>query len=69
MLAYLAVSGLVLTRLRGPVGGLTVTEQRLEGELRFVNSRLITNWLVMHNLLLLVDHISMYRACYALVRR
>ncbi|XP_062509989.1 ATP-binding cassette sub-family D member 3-like isoform X2 [Corticium candelabrum] len=43
MLAYLAVSGLVLTRLRGPVGGLTVTEQRLEGELRFVNSRLITN--------------------------
>ncbi|KAL5486881.1 hypothetical protein EMCRGX_G019418 [Ephydatia muelleri] len=43
MLIYLAISGLVLTRLRAPVGRMTVKEQQLEGELRFVNSRLITN--------------------------
>ncbi|KAK3609748.1 hypothetical protein CHS0354_029196 [Potamilus streckersoni] len=43
MLAYLAVSGLILTRLRRPVGKLTVIEQKLEGEYRYVNSRLITN--------------------------
>ncbi|KAL5017351.1 hypothetical protein ScPMuIL_006940 [Solemya velum] len=43
MLGYLAVSGLLLTRLRRPTGKLTVTEQRLEGEYRYVNSRLITN--------------------------
>ncbi|XP_069128323.1 ATP-binding cassette sub-family D member 3-like [Argopecten irradians] len=43
MLVYLAVSGLILTRLRRPVGKLTVIEQRLEGEYRYVNSRLITN--------------------------
>ena len=30
-------------RLRRPIGRLTVAEQRLEGEFRYVNSRLITN--------------------------
>ncbi|KAG7457166.1 hypothetical protein MATL_G00243660 [Megalops atlanticus] len=43
MMAYLLVSGLFLTRLRRPIGKMTVTEQRYEGEYRFVNSRLITN--------------------------
>ncbi|CAH1772647.1 unnamed protein product [Owenia fusiformis] len=43
MLLYLAVSGLILTRLRRPIGKMTVVEQRLEGEFRYVNSRLITN--------------------------
>lgn len=36
-------SGLILTRLRRPIGKMTVMEQRYEGEYRFVNSRLITN--------------------------
>ncbi|KAH9504673.1 ATP-binding cassette sub- D member 3 [Bulinus truncatus] len=43
MLMYLAFSGAVLTRLRRPVGRMTVSEQKLEGEYRYVNSRLITN--------------------------
>jgi len=43
MLGYLLVSGVVLTRLRRPIGRFTVKEQRLEGEFRYVNSRLITN--------------------------
>lgn len=43
MLLYLAISGVVLTALRKPTGRFTVHEQRLEGEFRFVNSRLITN--------------------------
>ncbi|KAL6098200.1 abcd3 [Pungitius sinensis] len=43
MMTYLIVSGLFLTRLRRPIGRMTVTEQRYEGEYRFVNSRLITN--------------------------
>ncbi|XP_046879998.1 ATP-binding cassette sub-family D member 3a isoform X1 [Hypomesus transpacificus] len=43
MMAYLLVSGLFLTRLRRPIGKMTVTEQRFEGEYRYVNSRLITN--------------------------
>lgn len=43
MFAYLLVSGLILTRLRQPVGRMTATEQKLEGEFRYVNSRLITN--------------------------
>ncbi|KAK0069404.1 ATP-binding cassette sub-family D member 3 [Biomphalaria pfeifferi] len=43
MLLYLAFSGAVLTRLRRPVGRMTVSEQKLEGEYRYVNSRLITN--------------------------
>lgn len=43
MLGYLAFSGVFLTWLRRPTGKFTVMEQRLEGEFRFVNSRLITN--------------------------
>lgn len=43
MMLYLLVAGLLLTRLRRPVGRMTVTEQKLEGELRYVNSRLIMN--------------------------
>ncbi|XP_069795188.1 ATP-binding cassette sub-family D member 3a [Narcine bancroftii] len=43
MMAYLIVSGLILTRLRRPIGKMTVSEQRYEGEYRYVNSRLITN--------------------------
>ncbi|XP_052776507.1 ATP-binding cassette sub-family D member 3-like isoform X1 [Mya arenaria] len=43
MLLYLAFSGMVLTRLRRPIGRLTVQEQKLEGEYRYVNSRIITN--------------------------
>uniref|UniRef100_A0A4W5JJC0 ATP-binding cassette, sub-family D (ALD), member 3a n=1 Tax=Hucho hucho TaxID=62062 RepID=A0A4W5JJC0_9TELE len=43
MMAYLLVSGLFLTKLRRPIGKMTVTEQRYEGEYRYVNSRLITN--------------------------
>jgi len=42
MLGYLILSGIILTRLRRPIGRFTVKEQRLEGEFRFVNSRLIT---------------------------
>ncbi|KAL1006682.1 hypothetical protein UPYG_G00075330 [Umbra pygmaea] len=43
MMSYLVISGLFLTRLRRPIGRMTVTEQRYEGEYRYVNSRLITN--------------------------
>ncbi|KNC53822.1 ATP-binding cassette [Thecamonas trahens ATCC 50062] len=43
MLGYLVLSGVVLTRLRRPTGAFTVQEQRLEGEFRYVNSRLITH--------------------------
>uniref|UniRef100_A0A1X7UZA4 ABC transporter domain-containing protein n=3 Tax=Amphimedon queenslandica TaxID=400682 RepID=A0A1X7UZA4_AMPQE len=43
MLLYLAFAGLFLTRLRAPVGRMTVKEQQLEGTLRYVNSRVITN--------------------------
>lgn len=43
MMAYLAVAGTVLTWLRRPVGRMTVTEQKLEGEFRYINSRLISN--------------------------
>ncbi|XP_015224614.1 PREDICTED: uncharacterized protein LOC107080916, partial [Cyprinodon variegatus] len=43
MMSYLLISGLFLTRLRRPIGKMTVTEQRYEGEYRYVNSRLITN--------------------------
>ncbi|XP_072366642.1 ATP-binding cassette sub-family D member 3a [Scyliorhinus torazame] len=43
MMAYLIVSGLFLTRLRRPIGKMTMSEQRYEGEYRYVNSRLITN--------------------------
>merc|ERR1719229_54835 len=43
MLLYLFFSGLILTRLRRPIGKMTMIEQQYEGEYRFVNSRLITN--------------------------
>ncbi|EMP30802.1 ATP-binding cassette sub-family D member 3, partial [Chelonia mydas] len=43
MMAYLIVSGFFLTRLRRPIGRMTIAEQKYEGEYRFVNSRLITN--------------------------
>lgn len=43
MMTYLVISGLFLTRLRRPIGKMTVTEQKYEGEYRYVNSRLITN--------------------------
>ena len=43
MLGYLVISGLVLTRLRRPLARFTIEEQRLEGEFRNVNSRLITH--------------------------
>ncbi|XP_013879238.1 ATP-binding cassette sub-family D member 3a [Austrofundulus limnaeus] len=43
MMSYLLISGLFLTRLRRPIGKMTVSEQRYEGEYRYVNSRLITN--------------------------
>lgn len=43
MLAYLAFSGVFLTIMRKPISRFTVEEQGLEGEFRFVNSRLITN--------------------------
>ncbi|XP_033007454.1 ATP-binding cassette sub-family D member 3 isoform X2 [Lacerta agilis] len=43
MMGYLIISGFFLTRLRRPIGKMTITEQKYEGEYRFVNSRLITN--------------------------
>ncbi|KAM9333523.1 ATP-binding cassette sub-family D member 3a isoform 1-T1 [Pholidichthys leucotaenia] len=43
MMVYLMISGMLLTRLRKPIGKMTVSEQRYEGEYRYVNSRLITN--------------------------
>lgn len=43
LLAYLAVSGAVLTRLRRPTARLTAGEQRLEGEFRHINARLIAH--------------------------
>ncbi|XP_025199621.1 ATP-binding cassette sub-family D member 3 [Melanaphis sacchari] len=43
MLGYLMISGFVLTYIRRPTGKMTVMEQKLEGEYRYINSRLITN--------------------------
>ncbi|KOC64399.1 ATP-binding cassette sub-family D member 3 [Habropoda laboriosa] len=43
MLSYLVFAGTILTHLRKPIGQMTVKEQRLEGEYRHINSRLITN--------------------------
>ncbi|KAG7197133.1 hypothetical protein KM043_007220 [Ampulex compressa] len=43
MLSYLILAGGFLTHLRKPIGQMTVKEQRLEGEYRHINSRLITN--------------------------
>lgn len=39
IIMYLLFSGVVLTHLRRPTGSLTIQEQKLEGEYRFVNSR------------------------------
>jgi len=43
IIMYLIFSGVILTHLRRPTGNLTIQEQKLEGEYRYVNSRLITN--------------------------
>lgn len=43
MLIYLLVSGAILTHLRKPTARLTATEQKLEGEFRHINARLITH--------------------------
>ncbi|MCI4391068.1 hypothetical protein PGIGA_G00130220 [Pangasianodon gigas] len=43
LLCYLVFSGLLLTWLRRPVGKMTATEQKHEGEFRYANSWLITN--------------------------
>lgn len=43
ILSYLVIAGTFLTNLRKPIGAMTVKEQRLEGEYRHINSRLITN--------------------------
>ncbi|GBP10403.1 ATP-binding cassette sub-family D member 3 [Eumeta japonica] len=43
IMAYLLISGVFLTYLRRPMAKLTVQEQKLDGEFRYVNSRLITN--------------------------
>lgn len=43
IIMYLMFSGVILTHLRRPTGNLTIQEQKLEGEYRYVNSRLITN--------------------------
>jgi len=43
LLLYSLLSGSLLAVLRRPVSRLTAEEQRLEGELRYVHSRLITN--------------------------
>ncbi|XP_022907488.2 ATP-binding cassette sub-family D member 3 [Onthophagus taurus] len=42
MLSYLLISGVILTHLRRPTGKMTATEQKLEGEYRHINARLIT---------------------------
>ncbi|KAL3101053.1 hypothetical protein niasHS_001513 [Heterodera schachtii] len=43
LFVYLLFSGTALTYLRRPIGRMTVMEQQLEGDYRFVNSRLIVN--------------------------
>jgi ATP-binding cassette subfamily D (ALD) protein 3 len=43
MLGYLFVSGALLTHLRKPTARLTAGEQKLEGEFRHINARLITH--------------------------
>ncbi|XP_072388638.1 ATP-binding cassette sub-family D member 3 [Diabrotica undecimpunctata] len=43
MLVYLLISGVLLTNLRKPTARLTAGEQKLEGEFRHINSRLITH--------------------------
>lgn len=43
LLLYLLFGGSLLTYLRRPAGRMTVLEQKLEGEYRYINSRLITH--------------------------
>ncbi|KAE8986349.1 ATP-binding cassette sub-family D member 3 [Phytophthora rubi] len=43
MLSYLVASGLFLTWLRQPTSRFTMAEQQMEGNFRFMNSRLITH--------------------------
>ncbi|VDM59747.1 unnamed protein product [Angiostrongylus costaricensis] len=43
LFGYLLGAGIFLTSIRRPIGRLTVQEQALEGEFRYVNSRLIMN--------------------------
>jgi len=43
MLGYLCVIGFIMVKIRKPMAKLTAMEQQLEGEFRFVNSRIITN--------------------------
>lgn len=43
MLGYLVLSGTFLTWLRQPTGRFTIAEQKMEGNFRFMNSRLITH--------------------------
>ncbi|XP_066994225.2 ATP-binding cassette sub-family D member 3 isoform X2 [Anabrus simplex] len=43
LIVYMIISGYILTYLRRPTGRMTVVEQKLEGEFRYINSRLITN--------------------------
>lgn len=43
MLSYLIGSGMFLTWLRQPTGRFTIAEQKMEGNFRFMNSRLITH--------------------------
>lgn len=43
MVGYLVLAGAILTNARRPMTRMTVKESQLEGELRFVHSRLITN--------------------------
>lgn len=43
MLGYLFLSGMLLTHLRRPTARLTAGEQKLEGEFRHINARLITH--------------------------
>lgn len=43
LIVYMMISGYILTYLRRPTGRMTVLEQKLEGEFRYINSRLITN--------------------------
>lgn len=43
MVSYLVIAGSFLTHIRKPIASMTVEEQRLEGEYRHINSRLIMN--------------------------
>ncbi|TMW58859.1 hypothetical protein Poli38472_007004 [Pythium oligandrum] len=43
MLGYLVFSGMFLTWLRQPTGRFTIAEQKMEGNFRFMNARLITH--------------------------